>query len=219
MKKTAGRVLLTVVLLFCLSAAPVNAHPHMFIDTEVTFEFDRDSLKGFWVQWYFDVIFTASIRLDYDYDKDGRFNDGEVRDIEQNAFRNLRNFHYFTSVIREDGMVEVEEVRGFDAWLENDQLVYRFFVPYRIPLTAETTRLSLIIFDETFFCDILYREDSPVHIKGGSYAATEANIVANKDYLIEYDPTGGRGRDSSGAQTTSLGRAFPYELRLSFRKK
>lgn len=219
MKKTAGRVLLTVVLLFCLSAAPVHAHPHMFIDTEVTFEFDQDELKGFWIQWYFDVIFTASIRLDYDYDKDGRFDDGEVRDIEQNAFRNLRNFHYFTSVIREDGMVEVEEVRGFDAWLENDQLVYRFFVPCRTPLTAETRRLSLIIFDDTFFCDILYLEDSPVHIKGGSYAAAEANIVANKDYLIEYDPTGGRGRDSSGAQTTSLGRAFPYELQLSFRKK
>lgn len=219
MKNAAGRVLLTVVLLLCLSAAPVNAHPHMFIDTAVTFEFDQNELKGFWIQWYFDVIFTASIRLDYDYDKSGQFEAGEVRDIEQNAFRNLRNFHYFTSVIRGNRVDEVEEVSDFDAWLENDQLVYRFFVPYQAPLTEETSRLSLIIFDDTFFCDILYLEDSPVHIKGGSYAAAEADVRANKDYMIEYDPTGGRGRDSSGAQSTSLGRAFPYELQLSFRKK
>ena len=217
MKNTAGRVLLTVALLLCLSAAPVHAHPHMFIDTEVTFEFDREALKGFWIQWYFDVIFTASIRLDYDYDESGQFEAGEVRDIEQSAFQNLRNFHYFISVIREDGVHEVGEVSDFDAWLEDDQLVYRFFVPCREPLTAETRQLSLIIFDDTFFCDILFREDNPVHIKGGSYAAADADIRANQDYMIEYDPTGGRGRESSGGR--SLGQAFPYELQLSFRKK
>ncbi len=219
MKNTPGRVLLTAVLLLCLSASPVFAHPHMFIDTEVSVEFDRDSLKGFWIQWYFDVIFTASIRLDYDYNKNGQFEAGEVRDIEQNAFRNLRNFHYFTSVIREDDIDEIEEVRDFSAWLENDQLVYRFFVPYKVPLTAETGRLSLIIFDDTFFCDIMYTEDSPVRIKGGTYAAAEATILANRDYMVEYDPTGGRGRDEAAGRSTSIGTAFPYELQLSFRKK
>jgi len=217
MKYDAVRILLLIILLLCLSAAPVYSHPHMFIDSEVTFDFDRDSLKGFWIQWYFDVMFTASIRLDYDYDKNGQFDTAEVRDIEQQAFQNLRNFHYFTCVIREDGVDSVEEVRNFDAWLEDDQLVYRFFVPYRVTLTEDVEKLSIIIFDDTFWCDILYREDSPVKYKGEAWVAAEADIRANREQMIEYDPTG--GRDRTGNQTAALGQAFPYELRLSFRKK
>jgi len=213
-----GSVFLCAVLLL-LSAVPVFSHPHMFIDTEVTFEFDRDELKGFWIKWYFDVMFTASIRLDYDYDRDGVFDSAEVSDIEQGAFQNLRAYHYFTRVIRDDGVDRVEEVDGFSARMEDDRLVYRFFVPYTCPLSAETCNLSLIIFDETFFCDIMYMKDSPVHIEGTEYAAADARIRANRDFMIEYDPTGGQGRSQGSEAPPASGRAFPYELLLSYRKK
>ena len=217
--KSARKCLLFGSILFtALSLVSVHSHPHMFIDTKVVFSFGPEELKGFWIEWYFDVMFTSSIRLDYDYDGNGQFDAHEVKDIEQNAFRNLRNFHYFTRVIQDGTVEEIMDVSDFDAWMENGQLVYRFFVPFSSQLTAEIKELSIIIFDDTFWCDIMYKEEAPVRFEGAAVAVTEAKIQANRDYMIEYDPTGGQSRADSGG-AVSVGQAFPYELQLSYRKK
>lgn len=219
MKSARKCILLGIILFVALSLVPVHSHPHMFIDTKVVFSFGPEELKGFWIEWYFDVMFTASIRLDYDYDGNGQFDADEVEDIEQNAFCNLRNFNYFTRVIQDGTVEEITDVSDFDAWMEDGQLVYRFFIPYSSQLTAEKRELSVIIFDDTFWCDIMYTEEEPVRFAGAADAVTEAKIQANRDYIIEYDPTGGQSRGQSGSAAPSVGQAFPYELQLSYRKK
>ncbi len=211
-------------IIFCLAvmmAAPLWAHPHMFIDSEVTAVFEEQQLKGFWIEWKFDQMFTASIRMDYDRNRDGQFNDQEAGLIEQNAFANLRNYHYFITITRGNESYQVEQVESFDAWLENDRLGYKFFVPFSIPVTGAEEKVKLVIFDDTFFCDIAYVDEKPVSIEGQQFVRAQARIQRNRDAGISYDPTGGmtRGDGDSGAAANASGQAYPYELYLTFSNK
>ncbi len=205
-------------ILYAIIGAPVWAHPHMFIDSQVTAVFDKSQFKGFWIEWKFDPMFTASIRLDYDRNRDGAFNDREVQLIEQNAFANLKNYHYFTTLSYGNTDYRVDQVKQFSAWMENERLVYKFFVPHSIPVSQDLNKLRLVIFDETFFCDIVYQKKDPVSIKGGQFVSAQTEIRKNSDAVVTYDPTGGMSRNNESGGGSN-GQAYPYELYLTFRQK
>lgn len=211
MKRYIVLVLFSIILGF-----PTWAHPHMFIDSHVSAVFNQEQLQGFWIEWKFDQMFTASIRIDYDRNRDGEFNDSEVRLIEENAFANLKNYHYFTTIFHGENSHRVERVEKFSAWMENERLVYRFFVPQSIPISKEKNRVKVVIFDDTFFCDIAYMEENPVSIEGRRFVSVKARIQKNRDAVVTYDPTGGMSRDNGGG---AEGRAYPYELYLTFSGK
>ncbi|MFO7731375.1 MAG: DUF1007 family protein [Spirochaetia bacterium] len=206
-----------ISLLWMILGIPLWAHPHMFIDSQVTAVFNQDELQGFWVEWRFDQMFTASIRMDYDRNRDGDFNDREVQMIEENAFRNLENYNYFTSIYRDGQEYQVDRVEQFDAWMEDERLFYRFFIPHTLSLSEQEQRVKVVIFDETFFSDIAYKEQDPVSIEGREFVSAKARIQKNRDAAISYDPTGGMSRDDDDG--TAAGRAFPYELYLTFEGK
>ena len=211
------RLLVSLLLALGLGI-PAAAHLHMFIDSQVIAVFDEQQLSGFRVRWKFDQMFTASIRLDYDRNRDGQFNDQEARLIEQNAFANLRNYHYFITLTHGDKKYQVEQVEQFDAWMDGDRLAYEFFVPYALPVSAADNRVKLVIFDDTFFCDIAYVDEKPVSIEGLEFVSAKAEIQKNRDAGITYDPIGGMDRsDGAGAGAgTANGQAYPYELYLTF---
>lgn len=208
------RLLVTLLLALGLGI-PAAAHPHMFIDSQVTAVFDEQQLSGFRVKWKFDPMFTASIRLDYDRNRDGQFNDQEARLIEQNAFANLKNYHYFITISHGKKDYQVDAVEQFDAWMDGDRLAYEFFVPYELPVSAAGNRVKLVIFDDTFFCDIAYEDENPVSIEGLEFVSAQAEIQKNRDAGISYDPTGGMSRNDGDAN----GQAYPYEMYLTFSDK
>jgi len=213
------RLLVSLLLALGLGI-PAAAHPHMFIDSQVTAVFDEQELRGFWIKWKFDQMFTASIRLDYDRNRDGQFNDQEARIIEQNAFANLKNYHYFITLSHGNESYQVDRVEQFDAWMEGDRLAYKFFVPYPLSISAADNRVKLVIFDDTFFCDIAYEDEHPVSIEGLQYVSAKAEIQKNRDAGISYDPIGGMTRgDGAGTgagAANASGQAYPYELFLTF---
>ncbi len=210
---------LVVLFLFSAVSGPVFSHPHMFIDAEITFLFGPSELKGFWVEWYFDEMFTASIRLDYDFDRSGSIDAREAREIRDNAFVNLRHYNYFISLYHEGGIHKVSEVENFSARLNADRLVYRFFVPYELKVSDPRQNLKLVIFDDTFFCDIVYLPEDPIHIEGAGAIEVESEILINRDRGVVYNPVGGFGYTNTAGNNVVGDQAFPYELNLSFWKK
>jgi len=217
MRKTF--ISLAVLFFLFMVPGPVFSHPHMFIDTEITFLFGPSELKGFWVEWYFDEIFTASIRLDYDRDRSGSIDAREAREIRDNAFANLRHYNYFISLYHKGGIHEVSEVENFSARLDSNRLVYRFFVPFSAEAGETAENLKLVIFDDTFFCDIVYLPEDPIHIEGAGTIEVESEILINQDRGVVYDPVGGLGYTNTAGENVAGGEAFPYELHLRFKKK
>ena len=197
------KIILTLCTLF-LSLAHVTAHPHMFIDTRLAIEIEEETLKGIRITWWFDPVFTASIRGDFDEDKNGTFNKEEIEEIREYAFSNLVNYNYFTFVNHGSTTLVPGEIKNFSAWIEDGTLVYQFYAPFE--LTIEEKFFSVAIYDDTFWCDITYKKTNPVTLPGMDNAKWE--LVENRNRAIAYDNT--VAIDRTGKAYT--GTAYPQQI-------
>jgi ABC-type uncharacterized transport system substrate-binding protein len=193
------------------------AHPHMFIDSKTTLEFDEAGMKGFWVEWLFDQFFTAQILLDYDRNMDKNFSADEISAIEAGAFSNLANYHYFISVTTGEAQVDIKKVSDFRAFMKDDRLGYTFFVPMAIPINNEkkSVQFRISIFDDTFFCDIAWMEKDSVIVRAPGVFSVDWKILRNKNAPIIYDPTGGMARRNG---VDYSGTVYPEELYIEVSK-
>ena len=206
-------LILSLILLFPITS---TAHPHVFLDTRLDFQFKQESLDGFWVEWLFDEIFTASIRMDYDADRNNQFDADEIEAIRQGAFSNLRHFNYFTYVKAGKQLHKVTKVNSFSAKMSNNRLVYRFFVPWNVPATQKTKNLIVAIYDESFYCDIEFRKKKFVQLIGGENLWIQTRKQMDASKVIEYD---NRYQTASRSGVVYGGVTNPYEISLKFRKK
>lgn len=187
----------------------------MFLDTELTVWTSPERMEGFTVTWYFDKAFTASITMDYDANKDGVFNKRETQEVYNNAFINLEHYDYFTYIFWEGEEYIPSEVENFAVRLENNRLVYEFFIPFLIPYEGTPVNLRVAVYDKTFFCDVAYVDKETVRLEGSDRFHLDYSINRNKDLAIEYDNTYiGNGRD--GEKYT--GTAHPMEMRIRLEK-
>lgn len=198
-----------VLVLGLLAAVAWGAagHPHVFIDTRVEVSLDDTGLNGFWITWRFDRVFTASILLDFDRDRDKRLSPSEVADIEREAFSNLVHYNYFTYIRSPRGLHAPESVRQFTAYIEEERVHYRFFVPYPLPLGREEVTVNLAIYDETFFCDIGYHELAPVLFPASDTIRGSYEIRRDRGIRIDYPANDG-----------SQGATFPHQIVLRLRR-
>jgi ABC-type uncharacterized transport system substrate-binding protein len=191
------------MLFFCLLWSFVvihnlSAHPHVFIDTRVTVVFDQKGIAGFLIEWKFDEMFSAMIIQDFDEDYDSSFSGAEIENIEQNAFSNLKNYHYFTYISWKGGEYDGKRIEDFYAAISGGTLIYRFFVPCRISVGDKEKLVKVWVYDESYYCDVGYAENAPVDIEGVDGFRLSYEIL--KDESIEY----------------YYGQVCPLQLRLLF---
>ena len=98
-----------IIIIVFTSLIPWGAwcHPHVFMDTRIEVAYNDRGLAGFWIDWEFDKVFTASILMDFDRDRDKTFSPGEVADIRANAFSNLAISRFMDSL---EGKASVDSV-------------------------------------------------------------------------------------------------------------
>ena len=207
---------LFLILLFTIPLGSIFGHPHMFIDSRVTFQFDDTGLTGYRVTWWFDGGFTAMILADYDRDHNMEFSAPEITDIEQNAFSNLENYGYFMYISLDGVPLPAETPTDFTAYLEGKRLVYEFFVPLSVPADYDWRTIKLAIYDETFFCDIVFVEDNPVMSRGYYPYEVTSKIAPDSDIVIAYDNTNTFGGREGKSYT---GYANPRTVTFRFRRK
>lgn len=87
-----------ITIFFLITVQIIYCHPHGFIDAYLEFFFNCDSLQGIKIFWMFDEIFSSSIILDYDLDKNNYLDQKENNDIYNNIFLNIHKLHYFTFI-------------------------------------------------------------------------------------------------------------------------
>lgn len=216
--RAAMRFNAAILVLVLFAFAPVRAvsHPHVFIDARVTFAFNGDGLEGFWAEWAFDELFTSMIVLDFGAPRQGPFPDSVVRSIREGAFSNLEFYDYFTYVFVDGTRYPTERVERFSAFMRDHRIVYRFFVPFRLPL-GQTERLVRVrMYDETFFTDIAFHDVDPVSVESGVPLEARHRVVRNQNVTIEYD---NRNQSVSRAGAIYTGVTHPYEIELRYRRR
>lgn len=184
----------------------------MFIDTQLEIRLDGNRLDGLEITWYFDPMFSASIAGDFDENGNGILSEREIDLIYENAFSNLADFDYFTYVSTENTTLSPCTVEEFTAFMDGQTLVYRFFAPFDIPIPDGS--FSVAIYDHSFYCDILYQEDSPVTLTGSGSGNASFQIVENQSIEILYGGAVSVSRDGR----TYTGLAYPQQVVVTMKE-
>lgn len=172
--------------IFLTVGASAFAHPHLYMENTIEFVWEKDQLKGAYLEWTFDRYFSADIINWLDVDKNGRFNATESVEVYNNAFINLENYYYYTFIREGTKRTNPSGVSEFKAIAKNGIMTYQFF----IDLSEHTgNELYFAVYDYTFFCNISFSESAPVQLTYNFIFVQPAfSITKNQTYPIYYDP-------------------------------
>lgn len=193
-----SRLLFILTLMFL--PGYLAAHPHVWIDAHVEVHFAGERLQRIVHRWVFDEMFTESILLDYDRNRNRRIDPGENGEIEAGAFSNLRHYGYFTHLTIGSREIPIEAVEQFRASVEQGRLVYRFDIPMDVGVRSRWQRVHLGVWDDTYFVEVTY--DSPA---AAVYGARESGVEV--DISLQ----------ENTAKSYWGGFITPQEIRLAYR--
>lgn len=207
---------ISLLVVIFLGPAAIYSHPHTFIDSRIEFEFNSKGMQGIWVDWLFDEMFSATIKLDYDTDKNNQFSSSEIQDIRQNAFSNLKEYDYFTFIRLNKRPIDVTSVQSFSALIEGSRLRYRFFIPLKVTSGKSENNLALVQFDQSFYVNIALQKTAPVVVNSTKNqhiaVSVQQSLSQIKGYNQEYLNT---VKDAILFNDSIK----PFEISLSFKEK
>jgi ABC-type uncharacterized transport system substrate-binding protein len=151
--------LVVALIVVCLSHNGFS-HPHVFVDVDLVIVFNEQGLAGFRQRWFFDEMFSSTILMSFDKNKDHMLTVHEIEEIKKSAFNNLRNYGYFTHILIEGNTFEVKYVTEFSAEIHDNRLLYTFFVPCHVVASEQFKHITVSLFDETYYTDVALLSDS-----------------------------------------------------------
>jgi ABC-type uncharacterized transport system substrate-binding protein len=179
-------ILIALAALF--AAATVSwAHPHAFIVQRIEVVFDDKGLAGVKIRWKFDDMFASMIAEDYDRNRNGRLEPGEVEVVKENAFSNLSQFSYFTFIKINDKPFEVKYIKDFNAHLADNRLVYEFLIPCHVRATDRAKTIAVGTYDPTYYTAIFFAANAPVSLASAEAFDVKTSIKEDPDTTIYYD--------------------------------
>lgn len=142
-----------------------SAHPHVLIDSRVTFLFAQNKIVGLRENWLFDDVFSDQMLQDFDADGDGRFSSAESEKIGTETLPNLAQFHYFTYIWVDGKPLAKIPPKDFHASAKNKLVTFDFMVPLPAPVDPLKQDISLEINDREYFVEVLLAKDEPIAFK------------------------------------------------------
>lgn len=148
--------------LFVLLAAPVSAHPHVWVDVRAQVTVADGYIDGVWTDWTFDDVFSQLILADNNPGGTGKIDAEANASIKKGYFDNLRAYGYFSHFALGSRTLTIPTPQKFQASVTADGRVnYRFFLPLAVRLDAKTA-FAVSFYDDTFFTDMVFSKKSPV---------------------------------------------------------
>ncbi|HQK35556.1 MAG TPA: DUF1007 family protein [Spirochaetales bacterium] len=218
MKHHYRRYCIVLIIMFS-TVGMLFAHPHVLIDVRLLFEYDGAYCTGFWQEWTFDPIFSAELIEGWDKDRNRTFNKTEQQMLYNQAFINLKNYGFYTLIRKGKHRITPSKVEQFSAWIEKNQVTYKFFVP----LTTQeySYDFNIAIFDTTYFCAIRYKENfAEIIQKQEGMPIPQLSHAVNKNFPVYYNPQGSKQDMTTYSKPApGLLTAYPEEIVVSAPKQ
>lgn len=160
------RAALALVTLMIGCGSAVEAHPHVWIDANLTFVFDQKMLTGVQVEWTFDDIFSTLVIREHDKNHNKKLEPAEIESVRNEAFIATKDYGYFTHISLGGKKAQTGEARDFTAEIVKGKLVYRFTLPLAQPVDPVATGVSVLTYDESFYVDVGLEDADPVRFAG-----------------------------------------------------
>jgi ABC-type uncharacterized transport system substrate-binding protein len=135
-----------------------HTHPHVWIDASVTLVFERGRITAVRAAWAFDEFYSTTLIRAFDADRSGSFSESEVRRLRAEAFDGVNGLGYFTHITIDGKKVPIQRVEDFSAAVRKGRVVYRFTVRLPTPIDPVKSRVTVSVFDETYYVDIAFTQ-------------------------------------------------------------
>ncbi len=166
-----------------LWAGSCPAHPHVFIESEMDIELEAGGISGIWHHWTFDEYFSAWILEEYDQDNDGLFSPEETKKLYEEAFKNLKQYGFWTRILRGGSEIPVSRIENFTVEINDNMATYSFFVPLDMTVASESD-IFIAVYDESFYCQIFFPPQD-IGFKG-ELSAWEIDYTTQKMPELKY---------------------------------
>ncbi len=173
----------------------------MFVNVSYDVEFDAKGMSGIRMTWEFDEMFSANITADYDKNRNEKFDPKEIPAIKKEAFSYVKEQGYFTHIEIEKKLFPIKYVKDFKPSIEKGVVVYRFFIPCHISAGKNDKKISIGVYDTTFFVDFNIKNEKSVKLNTGKHFLASKKLIDNTKKKIYY------------------GQMSPKEIHLTFRKR
>ena len=159
-----------------LGAAPAFAHPHVFIENRVAFDFADKKVEAITVHWQFDEIFSDDLLMQFDADGDGSFDKLESQAVAEGVLPNLAQFHYFIYVYVDGKLLDAVAPTDFVASAKDRIVSFQMSVKLPEPVDPYTQALALEVNDREFYVEVDLPEKDAVTLKDASGVKCGATI-------------------------------------------
>jgi ABC-type uncharacterized transport system substrate-binding protein len=153
---------LSILIVFYFLSSKIVAHPHVFIESQVKFNFDKNGFSEIDISWTFDNMFSNMLIQDYDKNTNNIFEPAEIKKIQDEAFANVKNYHYFTYISINNKSFDIKYIKNFSVIQKNGLVTYLFTIPCHVKATENKKEISLVMYDESYFIDIALIENNAV---------------------------------------------------------
>ena len=188
MRRRARLGLVTALVASCASAGSAAAHPHVWIDYAVTVLFGDTDVKGLRMSWTFDEMYSSMLFHDYTGRPRGPLSPDDIQRLEEGAFKDTADFHYFVDVTLNGKTVAIKDVTDFDARFEHRRMTYMFTVPLRTETPATTNTIEIQAFDHEFYIDFEPVKTAPVTVDHGEKFAATCSPKHNRSISTTFGP-------------------------------
>ena len=209
-----GKLLAAMVLL--ASSASALAHPHGWIDLQVTVLLDEDgAVLGVRENWLFDDTYSAFATEGFDTDGDGAPDPQLLQALAVENLSQLRAWNYFTEIRAQTGNLSIPEATDATTAFAGGRLYMAFTLLFDEPVPRDSQPLAYAIFDPTYMAAMTYIPDGEgLRLEGGPPGCSAAITDAEPDpdvvaYALSLDVT--------QTSDTSLGAQFAQWVTISCR--
>lgn len=199
-----------VIALFLLPFAnfPAVAHPHVWMDVKADYVIDADhKFTAIVITWTFDEFYSAFAVGDFKKQPDGTYSKEDLNSLLKTNLDNLKSpeWHFFTEVTQDGKAAKFKDpiagLSTFDKKL--GRLTSSFTLPLATPLMpTDKTPVQIRIFDPTYYIDLEYVKEDPVHLTGDGHGGcvVKLKIPDAKSVWKHLPQTAFTGGDGSAGQ-------------------
>ncbi|WP_252724400.1 DUF1007 family protein [Vibrio hepatarius] len=164
-----------VALIALYISAPLNAHPHSWVDMKTYIEGENGIVSGLKMEWTFDSM-TSAYLLDGE-DMSPKNANSTLDKIAKTVVKNMLSEHYFTYFY--DGETPIKYHLALDQKLEREKskLKLSFTLPLAKPKSLTRDTLRLLVFDSSYYVDMAWRSKSDIVLSKGLAQQCQLELV------------------------------------------
>jgi len=171
----------TILFIFITSLS--FAHPHVFINADITVCYNDYGISKLKMKYSFDKIFSNDLMQMFDKNKNKKLEASEIAQIKAKAFSNLVKYDYFVHIQKGDVKINTKNVSNFRAKVVNGIVSYYFDINTKIEIGILSEKIKIAVYDHTYFIEVVYNKGNPKFEDMGNFYYTHKIIT---DYKQAY---------------------------------